>query len=331
MRVKTFTAPTHSEAMKLVREGLGDEAIIIASGSTDDAGGVQIIAAVDTNLSTATENSIKQEPDKSSNLNIEETVRQALTFHGGPSRLISHLSYAAAKADAPNPTMALAAAIDTTFEFSLLDPTKFNGPIMLVGPPGNGKTIVAAKLCTQAKLAKRAVKAISCDTQRAGGIEQFKAFTNILGIELITVATDEALKNHIEQDTNDQMHVIDTAATNPYNEVELDDLYCKIKASQAEPVLVLAAGLDPMVIADMVRFYSDIGVKRFIATQMDIARRAGAILAAADCASLAFCNVSVSPKVSDPLKPISPVSLARLIMPHTDENKLNHPSTEAAQ
>ena len=331
MRVKTFTAPTNSQAMELVRVELGDDAIIISNGKTDDASGVRIVAAVDTPSFAESENSIDQEPENLADLNIEETVRQALAFHGTPPRLITRLASAAAKADAPNPTLALAAALDALFEFSLLDRQRNAAPIMLIGPPGSGKTIIAAKLCTQAKLIDRTVKAVSCDTQRAGGIEQFKAFTNILGIELITAKTAESLKEHIDLDAPTHMQIIDTAATNPYNEAEMDDLYKKIKASQAEPILVLAAGCDPMEVADMARFYGDLGVKRFIATQLDIARRTGGILAAADSASLAFCNVSVSSKVSDDLKPISPISLARLIMPHTDHPSSNQQNSEAAQ
>ncbi|NQW00054.1 MAG: hypothetical protein HQ483_10185 [Rhodospirillales bacterium] len=328
MRVKTFTASTHAAAMEQVRDQLGDYAVIVSSGKTEDGHSVRIVAAVE---QTKNDPPIEQEPERHGDLNTEETIRQALTYHGTPQRLIAKLASFAVQSAAPNPTLALAAAIDSLFEFSSLTEQSTTTPIMLVGPPGNGKTIVAAKLCTQAKLAKRRVSAVSCDTRRAGGVEQLKAFTNILGIELITVDKPEILRNHINLDAHDQLQIIDTASTNPYNEAEMDDLILRIKASNAEPILVLAAGCDPLEIADMARFYGDIGVKRFIVTQMDIARRAGGLLAAADSARLAFCDVSISSKVSDQLKPLSPVSLARLLMPYTDDETSNHPSTEAAQ
>lgn len=331
MRVKTFTASTNAQAMEMVRDELGEDAIIISSGKSDDEQGVVIVAAVDVTAGGETEPQIEEEVETHADLNTEETIRQALAYHGTPPRLITKLVNAAALSDAPNPTLALAAAIDTSFVFSSLGQLPCATPVMLVGPPGNGKTIVAAKLCTEAKLLKREVIAVSCDTQRAGGVEQFKAFTNILEIGLITVDRPELLKEHIELDAPTKLQVIDTASTNPYNEAEMKDLLQKIKASNAEPILVLAAGTDPMEIADMARFYGDIGVKRFIVTQMDIARRAGGLLAAADSAGMAFCDVSISSKVSDPLKPLSPVSLARLIMPYTDDETSNHQKTEAAQ
>ena len=48
---------------------------------------------------------------------------------------------------------------------------------MLVGPPGAGKTIVAAKLMMRARRAGRPFAAITTDTRRAGGVEQLQAFT----------------------------------------------------------------------------------------------------------------------------------------------------------
>lgn len=331
MRVKTFSASTNAQAMEMVRDELGDDAIIISSGKTDDGNQVNIVAAVDVYAADPTVPPIEEEVENHADLDTEETIRQALTYHGTPPRLVTKLIKSALISDAPNPTLALAAAIDATFVFTSLGQKSSSAPIMLVGPPGNGKTIVAAKLCTEAKLAKREIVAVSCDTQRAGGIEQFKAFTNILEIGLITVERPELLKDHIELDAPDKLQIIDTASTNPYNEADMKDLLQKIKVSKAEPILVLAAGSDPMEIADMARFYGDIGVKRFIVTQMDIARRAGGILAVADSAGMAFCDVSISSKVSDSLKSLSPVSLARLIMPYTDDDTSNHQKTEAAQ
>ncbi len=331
MRIRSFTAPTNTRAMELVRADLGEDAIIISSGKTDDGNDVRIVAAVELHTASEIDGSIVQEPEDNTRLNTEETVRQALVYHSVAPRLISKLSSIAANSGAANPTLALAAAIDTVFNFSSLDVASTPAPLMLVGPPGCGKTIVAAKLCTQAKLAHREINAVSCDTHRAGGVEQLRAFTNILGIELITVDKPESLKQHIDLDAPEKLQIIDTASTNPYNEAEMDDLYRKITASRAEPILVLSAGCDPMEIADMTRFYGDIGVKRFIVTQMDIARRAGGILAAAQGVPLAFCDVSVSPNVSDSLKSLSPVSLARLIMPHTDQDSTNQQNTEAAQ
>ena len=64
---------------------------------------------------------------------------------------------------------------------------------MLVGPPGVGKTLTAAKLIVAAHRRGEAVAAISCDTKRAGGFEQLEAFTRILGLPLAAVEDPPAL------------------------------------------------------------------------------------------------------------------------------------------
>src|SRR3546814_14429998 len=47
MRMKTFQAATMNEAMSLVRDALGDEAIIVSTYIHRDGGGVEITAAVE--------------------------------------------------------------------------------------------------------------------------------------------------------------------------------------------------------------------------------------------------------------------------------------------
>ena len=83
--------------------------------------------------------------------------------------------------------------------------------------------------------------------------------------------------------------------------------------------------------------FADLGATRLLVTRLDMARRLGGILAAADAARLSFSDVSITPNIAEGITPINPVSLARLIMPHTDETtddeefNGSHPKTEAVQ
>ena len=52
-----------------------------------------------------------------------------------------------------------------------------------------------------------------------------------------------------------------------------------------------------------------------IVTRLDVTRRLGGMLAAAESSRLSLSGVSITPRVSKGLNPISAVSLARLIMP----------------
>lgn len=49
MRLRTFSAPTMSEAMKQIRDALGDDAIIVSSHESERGRGVQVTAASENN------------------------------------------------------------------------------------------------------------------------------------------------------------------------------------------------------------------------------------------------------------------------------------------
>ena len=92
------------------------------------------------------------------------------------------------------------------------------------------------------------------------------------------------------------------------------DIRAFIDAADAEPVFVLAAGGDPAEAAEAAEAFAALGARRMIVTQVDLARRLGGILAAADTASLAFAGISISPFVAQGVGSLNPVSLARLIL-----------------
>ncbi len=87
---------------------------------------------------------------------------------------------------------------------------------------------------------------------------------------------------------------------------------------------------DPMEAADIAVRFNVLGPQRLLATRLDLSRRLGGALAAAEVAALSFCEVSISPHVADGLTPINPVSLARLLLPHGAPTSSPPQMTEAA-
>ncbi len=316
MRLKTFNAPTLAEALAVVRTEMGEDAIIVSTQRVTDGGGTRVTAALE---EADFDGALDRERHDGDPLDVAETIRQALAYHGTPPRLAERLVQIAGALAAEDPTLAFAGAVDAGFAFSPLSDLGAGEAIMLVGPPGSGKTITTAKLAARATLDELSVEVITTDTQRAGGIEQLEAFTRILGLELETPDTVAALGEAVAAVAGRRRVLIDTQGTNPFSEAEMDHLEQLIRAARGEPVLVMAAGGDAMEAADIAASFATIGVGRLLVTRLDMARRLGAILAAADAARLTFCEVSITPHIADGLSPINPVSLARLIMPHTLE------------
>ncbi len=338
MRLKSFHAKSMSEAMRMVRQTLGDDAIIVATRE-EEGGGVRVTAAVeDDDLLMAQTRStqparaarpmavVEEEPE----IDVGEVVADVLHRHGVPAALAEQLIDAAAGLDTDDPALALGAALDSMFTFSpLQDRRGGNKPLILVGPPGSGKTLVVAKLAAQAVFRKRSVGVITTDTVRAGGMEQLAAFTRLMKIKLATVEDPDALTGAFEVSRGADVVLVDTAGRNPYNREDMADLKALLSAGVAEPILVLPAGLDAMEAADIAQSFKALGVRRMLITRLDMARRLGSLLGTAHRSRMAFCNASVSSKVAEGLTPLNPVAFARLMMPAEDKAARSRPKPAA--
>jgi flagellar biosynthesis protein FlhF len=212
MRLKTFTASTMSAAMALVRDQLGDDAIIVSTQRGEQGRGVRVTAALEgaaPDFAPGTPESGNGEGD------ALDLLTERLDGHGASSELTDRLMRAAGQLLSADPIMVLAGAVDATFGFAPLPEDRAKRPIMLVGPPGVGKTLTAAKLATRAVMARKTATVITTDTVRAGAIEQLAAFTRLLKIELKTCASPKELAGELAA-TKNGFIVIDSPGTQGY-------------------------------------------------------------------------------------------------------------------
>jgi flagellar biosynthesis protein FlhF len=317
MRLKSYTAATMAEAMNMVREELGEDAIIVSTQRSSDGQGVRITAALE---EAEREEDIARALAGEDSTPFSESVREALTYHGVPPRLIEKMVLTARSVEVGSPTMACAAALEDHFDFAPLPERKAPRPFMLVGPPGSGKTITVAKLAARARLAGRPVGVITTDTIRAGAVEQLTAFTKILEVEILQVRGPEALPQAVDSMMQSyDLVFIDSPGLNPFSHHDMDYLKALTHSSDVETILVLAAGGDAGESSDIGEAFSACGATRILATRLDMTRRLGAILAAADAGQLMFSEVSLNPHVATGLCAINPVSMARMILPPDED------------
>ena len=107
-------------------------------------------------------------------------------------------------------------------------------------------------------------------------------------------------------------------AVNPFDRAEIVRLGEFIASIDADPVLVLAAGLDAIEAAEIAESFADLGANRMITTRIDQTRRLGSVLSAAHVGGLAIADAGVTPHVADGLTALNPVSLARLLCRNPD-------------
>ena len=336
MRLRTFTASDMPSAMKLVREALGDEAIILASETSANKKQVSVTAAVEEDDEAEFVKAVmpKAAPPAASRPSqtggatadhLRFELQSMLRFHNVPELFVAKIMQKAGNDDlAPviasgrNGDELYRAAIEKLLaRFFTFEPLRFSNKdsrLMLIGPPGIGKTLTTAKLATRLAMDEQPLAIITTDTTRAGGIEQLSAFTSILDIELHVADNRKELEAIISSLPASMRVLVDTAGCTPYHAQEFRQLESLATLAHVEPVLVLPAGGDSLESIDMVEIFNQLPIRRLLVTRADTARRFGGILAAAAAHGLAFSHVSNAASITDPIKPLEPSLLAQLLL-----------------
>jgi flagellar biosynthesis protein FlhF len=213
-----------------------------------------------------------------------------------------------------NNLMTLAAVMDSLFTFAPLNNNYQKRPIMLIGPPGAGKTVTAAKLASQAVLKGKKCHLISTDILRTGGFAQLMGYADVLKTPISKVNNPDELKSLLTEIEDDgDLVIIDTAGYNPFNVDEMKELYTYIEAGYVEPIFIAPSGIDAYEAKEMSETYAALGAKRFIPTRLDVARRYGSLMAIAETKNLSFAGAGITPFLADGLQSLDAVTLAKLL------------------
>lgn len=309
MRIKLFRAATVALAMAEIRDTLGLDALILDTAKVD--GVVEVTAALEI---------VEDESETFSplpgviafgdeDLPVQPAVRhppaRPWSRHNLPAELDQALMHEPAQA-----------ACARLLRFSPLPLGTGAPPVMLVGPPGAGKTLTIAKLATRLVLDGQMPMVITADEQRAGAVEQLAGFTRLLGLTLIAAGRPETLSRALARRAPGAPVLIDAPGLDlldPAHNALATEL---LAAAGACPVLVLPAGIDPVEAVETAQACaSSHDVRHLLATRLDRQGRLGGILAAARAADLALTEAGISSAVANGLEPVSAEFLARRLSP----------------
>lgn len=340
MRLKSFYAKTMTEAMQMVRDALGDDAIIVATREENGGRSVRVTAAVERMDETPRfeDNGVKPRHPKrelqaavpqdylqyDAEEDAEDVVHEKLTDtllrHGVPGDISDTIISTATMMGLNDVQSAMKMALEHTFRFAPL-PMKSRKPLMLIGAPGAGKTLATAKLAARAALSGLKPAVITTDTVRAGGVEQLEAFTKLLQIPLMKARTASDLRARLGEITDADITLIDTGGCNPFEVDDMRQQASLMEGGSIEPILVMAAGGDAEESAEVARCFAVLGVQRLFPTRLDVARRMGGLLSAAGRAGIAFSDASNTPMVASGLVTLSAQSLSSLLLPREERQK----------
>lgn len=289
-----------TEALEAMRRALGPDAVIVAS--REDARGVRITAAVER------EDDLHLLAPESEAAPSDRKLLDILTWHGLPEHAARILLAGEKMAPSADPVAALAAVLGQRCGPGI--GSLLQGVRAVVGAPGVGKTLVAAKLATAAALAGRRVRVFHADDARAGEASRLRELLAPLEIAprpLSTATADELAA------TETELVVVDLPGVDPTRGTELARLAQLVASARGRPLVVWPAGADPVDACDAASNFAALGVRDCIVTRIDLARRLGSLLAAVAC-GLRLAALGIGPSLDRPLVTVSPVRLATLIV-----------------
>ncbi len=312
MQVKQFTAPDIAQAMLLVKEDFGSDAVIVSTEEID--GNICITAAVEENdtIPEALENKIT-EPRFD-----DEKLRECLEYHDVSYDIAALLLAQARRVSQKYPEedtiQVFSRVLEETFQYNniLTEGKKIKA---FTGTTGSGKSTAIAKVAAQAGFLKKTCCIISTDTVRAGANKQLEAFAGILKTDFYFCKTARELFALIQKEQDKyQLILVDTPGINPYNSDEVSLVADFLESIKSNCMLTMDAGKNTKEAIEISEIFSRIGADFLLPTRLDMTHRVGSFISSAYANHLGLCCGGISSSIAHGLTEMTPKSLSHLLV-----------------
>jgi flagellar biosynthesis protein FlhF len=176
--------------------------------------------------------------------------------------------------------------------------------VMFVGPTGSGKTTTLAKLAAYYLLTKhKSVSVITSDTYRIAAIEQIRAFTDIMNIDLHVVFSPEEAEQALAACASSDFVFVDTAGRSQKSTEHMGELSVLIKRMAPHEVhCVLSAGTKVSDLLVTIEKYRQLGVNRLLFTKLDETMNLGNVFTAVIQSKIPFSYFTFGQRVPDDIE-----------------------------
>lgn len=317
MKLKSFTAPSSIEAIRMASASLGDEAVIISTETLED-GQIRLTAAVEEKEDIVFNDEEELDIVDSRMVFDDSIIRESLEYHSVldlvKERILSRVRSISKNEKLYDDQKLLARCFAEMFSYRDILNTD-NKLKLFMGTSGSGKSTAIAKVATQAKLKKISACIISTDNVRAGANQQLEAFANILELDFFFCKNGRELFDLLQKvQENYQLILIDTPGINPFIPEDVAKVSAFAEVIKGDVYLTMTSGLNTYEAIEIAEVFTEMGARYLLPTRMDLTRRIGSLISVASCCELSFSSASVSASIAKGLAKIDNKSLANLIL-----------------
>jgi len=188
--------------------------------------------------------------------------------------------------------------------------------VIFVGPTGVGKTTTLAKIAANYLLnQKKSIGLITADTYRIAAVEQLKTYAEILGIPVSVAYTTAEIREAVNQHSDKDIVLIDTAGRSHRNKAQLEELKTLLAASGADEVyLVLSATTSNRNCREILNSYEFLTDYKLIFTKIDEAPVQGIILNVRYLTGKSLSYVTTGQSVPDDIETVNIDKITKNLM-----------------
>lgn len=324
MRIKTITADNMADALRIIRDQLGPEALILGTRKVKNSSGqptLEITAAV----TDEPETPIPTPPALASVLASARpgaqaapppaeppppSLSQTLHAHGLPADLSERLLTAlpALQQAGFSAAEGLEMLLTKLLPLKPLPEVLPKGRVhVFVGPTGAGKTTLIAKLAVQARQTGTTIGLMSLDDQKIAGFEPLAVTAEALGEQAFLLSTPEDLTAAAQALGPRQWVFIDTPGLSPYNRPAMVALKARLQAlgMPCTVHLVVPANLHGPALALLPLAFQPLNPQSIMFTRLDETSHLGPLVATLAGHGLAGGVATNHPLVSQPALPLT--------------------------
>jgi flagellar biosynthesis protein FlhF len=173
-----------------------------------------------------------------------------------------------------------------------------------VGPTGAGKTTTIAKLAAYFSLEKKKkCSLITTDTYRISAIDQLRAYSEIIGIDLQAVYSPDDIQDVIQNCKYSDIILVDSAGRSQKNREHMDELAAFMQELNPDCVhLVLSAATKESDLIAIANKYKKLGVSRLLFTKLDETMKLGNIFNVVQTVGIPVSYFTIGQSVPDDIE-----------------------------